>query len=144
MFAFSIQSQPCMLFQGKSHWTVGSGIFIFCNHGCNGTYNYGDDGIGFTEMNVDLDSAPENVLNKATDVYNPAFERHLRQIMEMGDYTLRDIGKGEEILCNYLSYVGDPDKWKHEVTSLRDICGGESMGVIAVYELQADNGDAVV
>ena len=61
-------------------------------------------------MNVDLDSAPENVLDKATDVYNPAFERHLRQIMEMGDYTLRDIGKGEEILCNYLSYVGDPDK----------------------------------
>eukprot|EP00579_Thalassiosira_antarctica_P024316 CAMPEP_0201976998 /NCGR_PEP_ID=MMETSP0904-20121228/59077_1 /ASSEMBLY_ACC=CAM_ASM_000553 /TAXON_ID=420261 /ORGANISM="Thalassiosira antarctica, Strain CCMP982" /LENGTH=61 /DNA_ID=CAMNT_0048528237 /DNA_START=209 /DNA_END=389 /DNA_ORIENTATION=- len=55
-------------------------------------FNYDDEGFGFTEMNVDLDSAPESVLNKATTVYNPVSERHLRQILGMGDYTLRDIG----------------------------------------------------
>ena len=60
-------------------------------------------GAEFTEMNVDLDRAPEALLNKASEVYSPIYERHLRQILSVGDYTLRDIRQGEEILCDYLS-----------------------------------------
>ena len=90
-----------ILFQGKKHHTIDSGITTFCNHGCNGTYNYGDDN-NFTELNIDLDYDPEALLNKAS-VFSPVFERHLRQILAVGDYTLRDIRQGEEILCNYLS-----------------------------------------
>lgn len=33
----------------------------------------------------------------------------------VGDYTLREIKKGEEILCNYLYFVGDPDEWEAEI-----------------------------
>lgn len=100
---------------GKKHFTIDAGITTFCNHGCNGTYNYGEDGVKVTEMNVDLNHVPEGLLTKAKSVYSPVTERHLRQILG-GDYTLRDIKKGEEILCNYLAYVGDPEDWKEEVT----------------------------
>ena len=92
--------------QGKRHVTVDSGIMNFCNHGCNSTYSYGDENqqeLGFNEMNVNLDHAPEALLNKALQVYSPVFERHLRQVLSLGDYTLRNIRKGEEILCDYLS-----------------------------------------
>ena len=66
-------------------------------------------------MNVDLDHAPEAVLKKPENVHSPVFERHLRQILAMGDYTLRDIKAGEEILCNYLGFVGHPRHWKEDV-----------------------------
>jgi len=100
---------------GKNHFTVDAWITTFCNHGCNGTYNYGDDGDEFTEMNVDLDHASDDVLNTA-HVWSPVIERHLRQVLGVGDATTRDIKKGEEILCNYLSFIGDPKDWKEEVT----------------------------
>ena len=90
--------------QGKKHVTVDAGITTFCNHGCNGTYSYGDENaVDFTEMSVDLNHAPEALLNKASQVYSPVFERRLRQILNVGDSTLRDIRQGEEILCDYLS-----------------------------------------
>ena len=65
-------------------------------------------------MDVDLYDPPETVLNKA-NIYSPVFERHLRQILSVGDNILRDIKKDEEIFCNYLSYVGDPDNWEEDV-----------------------------
>jgi len=123
---------------GKRHVTVDSGIMNFCNHGCNSTYSYGDENqqeLGFNEMNVNLDHAPEALLNKALQVYSPVFERHLRQVLSLGDYTLRNIRKGEEILCDYLSFVGDPEEWEEDVTSLRGQCSGETMGQIQEYEL---------
>ena len=47
-------------------------------------------------MTVDLKNPPEEVFNKAS-VHSPVFGRHLRQILGVGGYTLRDIKKGEEI-----------------------------------------------
>jgi len=112
---------------GKKHFSIASSIMTFCNHGCNGTYNIGDDDYEFTEMNVDLNHAAEDVLNEA-HVWSPVIERHLRQTASIGDTTMRDIKKGEEILCNYLSFIGELDYWKEEAMSLRDQCAGESMG----------------
>ena len=100
--------------QGKAHYTIDSGISGFCNHGCNGTYNYGDNDIDFTEMNVDENQPVDSLFNQA-HVYSPIFERHLRQILGTGDETLRQIKKGEEIFCNYLSFIGHRDDWKEDI-----------------------------
>lgn len=79
------------------------------------TFNHGDDGIEeWTEMNVDIDSPPADIQNKAM-VYSPVIERHLRQITSLGDYFLRDVKSGEEITCNYLSFIGDKADWAEEV-----------------------------
>jgi hypothetical protein len=119
---------------GMKHFAVDAGLATFCNHGCNGTYTLTDDDVGFTEMNVDLDHAPEALLNKMQPVRSPVFERHLRQITSSGDRTLRDIKKGEEIFTNYLGFVADPDDWAEEVLSLRSQCSGNSLGDISQYE----------
>jgi len=118
---------------GKTQYTVDPWITTFCNHGCNGTWSYGFGSDEFTEMNVDLDKAPA-ALFQAVEVWSPVFERHVRQAVGTGDETMRDIKKGEEILCNYLSFVADPDDWKIDVTSLRSQCTGESVGEITRAE----------
>eukprot|EP01083_Nonionella_stella_P290826 989557_1 len=133
-FALSISFDLFVLYQGNLHFTVDAGITTFCNHGCGGKFNYGDDESEITEMTADLDEAPEKLLNKASNVYSPVFERHLRQITSVGDYTIRNIKAGEEILCNYLSFVGDPDLWEEDVTSLRRQCAEDAMGDIQEYE----------
>ena len=120
--------------QGEKHFTIDSSITTFCNHGCNGTVNYGEEeNIGLTEMTVDLYDPPEEVFNKAT-VNSPVYARHIRQILSVGGHTLRDIKKGEEIKCNYLSFIGSPKDWKEEVAHLRSMCTGETMGEIFKYE----------
>jgi len=120
---------------GKKHFTIDSSITTFCNHGCNGTTNYGDkDKVDLTETNADLNNPHEDVLTKAV-VYSPVMERHLRQHLSIGDYTLRDIKKDEEILCDYLTFVGDPDDWKEEVKDLQDMCAGELSGDVSEYEM---------
>ena len=65
-------------------------------------------------MNAGLDHPPANVLNDAK-VYSPVLERHIRQVLSIGDQTLRDIKKDEEIFCNYLSFIGDPNDWEQDV-----------------------------
>jgi hypothetical protein len=50
-----------------------------------------------------------------------------------GDYTLREIKQGGEILANYLSFV-DPSEWAEEVMILRAQCIGEQLGEISEYE----------
>jgi len=123
---------------GEMHYTVDPGIMNFCNHGCNGTYSHGaadKQELGFTEMNVDLDDAPEDLFEEANDfVYSPVIERHLRQRLNFGDTTLRNIRQGEEILCDYLSFVGKED-WVEDVIGLRQQCSGEAVGDIQEYEL---------
>lgn len=97
------------------HYTIDSGISLFCNHGCNGTYNYvtrdsfaGD--IMITELNiVEMDDNPPNA------VFSPVRERHVRQLLSADDYTLREIKEGEEILCNYVDFIDDPDNWENEL-----------------------------
>ena len=89
------------------------------NHGCNGTFSYGEDGdeedeVQITEMNADPNFAPLGLLNKAPK-HSPVVERHLRQVLSIGDITLKDIKRGEEILCDYLAFIGNPADWKDEV-----------------------------
>lgn len=129
---------------GTEHYTVDSGITTFCNHGCNGTYTYGNEEgeTNLTEMNAPLDQAPWDFRNDAWQVYSPVFERHLRQQLSVGDYTLRDIRRGEEVLCDYLGFVGDPDDWAEDVASLRGQCSGKKMGDIAVYEVKAEDSES--
>ena len=86
------------------HYAVDSGILTFSNHGCNGTYNFGRGQIRFTEMNVNLERAPEEYDDKAF-TYSPVLERHLRQIQSAGDYSLREIRAEDEILSNYVKYI---------------------------------------
>eukprot|EP00580_Thalassiosira_gravida_P014448 CAMPEP_0201684176 /NCGR_PEP_ID=MMETSP0494-20130426/52504_1 /ASSEMBLY_ACC=CAM_ASM_000839 /TAXON_ID=420259 /ORGANISM="Thalassiosira gravida, Strain GMp14c1" /LENGTH=633 /DNA_ID=CAMNT_0048167969 /DNA_START=17 /DNA_END=1918 /DNA_ORIENTATION=- len=118
---------------GKEHYTVDSSIATFSNHGCNGTYNFGEKTDEITEMNIDLDNIPEFFCAKA-NVYSPVFERHLRQKSAMGGYARRDIRQGEEILCNYLAFDADQDQLKVEIANLRSQCAGETMGQITEYE----------
>mmetsp|Transcript_10902 Transcript_10902/g.24080 ORF Transcript_10902/g.24080 Transcript_10902/m.24080 type:complete len:970 (-) Transcript_10902:202-3111(-) len=133
---------------GKYHMAVDSGIMLFMNHGCNGTYNYGwvmdeDREIQFTETNVDLinlnlTEIAEHLLNEA-QVYSPAGERNLWHTLNSGDYALRDIKKGEEVLTDYLAFVGssDPDELKKDVLSLRAQCAGVGVGEITKYESES-------
>lgn len=68
--------------------------------------------VKITELNVDdMDDDPPDV------VFNPIRERHMRQLLSTGDYTLREIKKGEEILCNYVDYIDDPDDWDNELAA---------------------------
>ena len=103
--------------QGETHYTVDSSIELFCNHGCNQTYSYGD-GTSYTEMNVDLGAIPQEIQNNAkASAFCPSCERHLRQALSLGDSAMRDIKAGEEIYCNYLSFVGgSPYDWAEDVT----------------------------
>ena len=84
------------------------------NHGCNGTYNFAgvNDVKSFTEMNFGSsftnDSSIAEFINIAPP-FSPVIERHLGQQLMYGDLTLRDINEGEEILTDYLEFVGDQD-----------------------------------
>jgi len=83
------------------------------NHGCNGTYNFGDedDGKPFTEMDFEsffTEDSSMNFINKAPP-FSPVYERHLGHLSKAGDVTTRDIKAGEEILTDYLAFGGDID-----------------------------------
>mmetsp|Transcript_21924 Transcript_21924/g.39167 ORF Transcript_21924/g.39167 Transcript_21924/m.39167 type:complete len:104 (-) Transcript_21924:192-503(-) len=94
------------------------------------------------DLNLSLEDLDE-ILNDDYLVFSPVTERHLRQSLTIGDYSLHNIRQGEEILCDYLSFVGDPEAWEEEVTSLRRQCSGEIMGDIAQYELECDDHELV-
>jgi hypothetical protein len=99
--------------QGEVNFVVESSILLFMNHGCNGTYNFGDDVNSFTEMNFESsytkDSIIANALISKTPPFSPVLERHLGLQTMYGDLTLRDINEGEEILTDYLHFGGDQD-----------------------------------
>ena len=81
------------------------------NHGCNGTYNYADeDGEKpFTESDFEpFFSKDTNMefINKAPP-FSPVYERHLGQLLVVGDVTTREIKAGEEILTDYLALFGE-------------------------------------
>lgn len=125
--------------------SVDSGLLFFMNHGCNDTSNYGyiydEDREPFTEFNVDfnnlnLTDLEENLANTAEGPYSPVFDRHWRRPLNSDDYFFRDIAAGEEILTNYLSFVGDPDDFKEFVLHLRKVCSGEK-GTVAEYESES-------
>lgn len=107
---------------GEAHMAVDSTLLLFMNHGCNGTYNYGyiyeeDHGI-ITEFNVNLDNRTEvveHLTNSAEGPYSPVFDRHWQHVLNSGDYALRNIKKGEEVLTSYLTYAGNPSEFEEDV-----------------------------
>jgi hypothetical protein len=105
------------------------------NHGCNGTYNYGEEYSPITELDASLDSIPPEY-DTTADVYSPLMERHLRAYRSGPDRTLRDIAAGEEILANYLAFVANAEEWEMEVLDTRGQCEGVRSGEITEYELE--------
>mmetsp|Transcript_12306 Transcript_12306/g.18875 ORF Transcript_12306/g.18875 Transcript_12306/m.18875 type:complete len:550 (+) Transcript_12306:162-1811(+) len=117
---------------GRAHSTVDSGAMMFCNHGCNGTYNFGRV-TGFTEANVDLKEPPESIFRKPR-AFDPVTERNMRQDLSSMSSTNRAMKQGEELLCDYLSYVGSAQYWEEDIASLRGQCDGSEVGDISSYE----------
>lgn len=120
---------------GRTHSTVDSGLQMFCNHGCNGSYNYNaPDGFNGNEADIDLNQPPKLSKFRFGSPFNPALERNLRHAMTVGDVTKRDIKKGEEILCNYLDFIGEAASWEEDVRGLQGQCAGTELGDISSYE----------
>lgn len=107
---------------GKEVW-VDSSILAFVNHGCRGDYNVGEKTY-IDEFSADRDEPIEALTGKShtgTSVYNPVIDRHL---LHMGDMSLDDIEAGDEILDNYLAFVGSMEEWEEDIDNLRDMCSG--------------------
>lgn len=117
---------------GRTHSTGNSGPLMFCNHGCNGTYNFGH-ATGFTEANVDLKEPPESIIRKPR-AFKPVTERNIRQYLMDEGTTNRAMKQGEEVLCDYLLYIGSAQDWEEDIASLRGQCDGSEVGDITSYE----------
>lgn len=113
-----------------------SGVLTFVNHGCRGSYNTGTK-TAFDEFTADvhmLDDAVNGKSHTGTTTFKPVIDRHL---LYMADHSLRDIQAGEEILDNYLNFVGYEEDWEPSVTHLRALCSGEDVGEVTTYQLNA-------
>eukprot|EP00986_Skeletonema_menzelii_P012980 scaffold7348_cov144-Skeletonema_menzelii.AAC.2 len=133
--AFSIGYGFWLSLLGRTHSTVDSGLQMFCNHGCNSTYNYSAKGVDGNEADIDLNQPPDWIDQRWWgSPFSPALERNLRQMMTSGDVTNRDIKKGEEILCNYLGFIGVAAHWEEEIRGLQGQCDGTELGEISSYE----------
>jgi hypothetical protein len=111
---------------------VDSGIMTFVNHGCNKTYNVGEES-SVDELTANDDVFPDDLSGNShaqTSTYNPVVDRHLRN---EADQSIRDIKAGEEILDNYLAFIGAEDYWAGDVQGLRDLCSG-AVGLVTEYE----------
>lgn len=112
---------------------VDSGIMTFVNHGCNKTYNSGVESF-IDELTADVNILPDSLNGRRhtqTSTFNPVLDRHLGHTAEQ---SLRDIKAGEEILDNYLAFVGDKKYWASFVQHLRDLCSGNTIGIVTGYE----------
>ncbi len=137
---------------GRTHSTVDSGLMMFCNHGCSGTYNLGRV-TGFTEANVDLKEPQESLFRKPGG-FKPVIERNMRRyLVDIGEgMTNRAIKQGEELLCDYLLYIGSAQDWEEDITSLRgqcdqssfSWCDGSGVGDITSYESRQERSKNVV
>jgi len=128
-----IYSHSCL--QGDHEVFVDSSIITFVNHGCKGSYNVGavtDE----DEFGVDLKApAEEGKSHTGTSVFNPVIDRHL---FFSGDSSIRDIKAGEEILDNYLVFIGGEEAWEYDVMQLRQQCSGEDTKLsVTEYENSA-------
>mmetsp|Transcript_21435 Transcript_21435/g.44064 ORF Transcript_21435/g.44064 Transcript_21435/m.44064 type:complete len:372 (+) Transcript_21435:1-1116(+) len=112
---------------GAPEYMVDSGIMTFVNHGCNGSANAGEIGVdnAVTEMTADAAAMPRaHGRISADSIHHVAMDRHLNQVMSDGDYSMRDIKAGEEILNNYLDFTGDAADWEKDVMEMRRWCTG--------------------
>lgn len=118
-----------------------SDITTFVNHGCKGTYNVGVK-TDVDEFSADKDHFVESLTGKrhtGTTIYNPAVDRSL--LFDV-DCSIRDIHAGEELLTNYLDFVGSGKDWAEDVQDLRDTCSGKvTLGSITEYEQYSDEED---
>jgi hypothetical protein len=114
---------------------VDSSIVTFVNHGCRSTYNVGTR-TEVNEFTAELDR-PVEILNgkafaESDSIFDPLLDRHLVHTV---DTSLKDIAAGDEILSNYLMYVGSEEFWAEDVTDLRNQCSGfETEGSVSEYE----------
>ena len=103
---------------------VDSSPMTFVNHGCKGTNNIGEVS-ELNEFTLDLGRMPEEFMMKGhSSIYNPAADRNLRHYIAGGEVSTRLIKAGEEILDNYLFFIGDGQDWSEDVQQLRDQCSG--------------------
>jgi hypothetical protein len=132
--ALSDSFMLCVMLQGEREVFVDSGALTFVNHGCNGTYNIGQE-TDFDESTVNLDALPDIVSGKNSAKYSPMIERHL---FHSPVHALRDIKAGEEIFDNYLAFTSEEESWKQDVTDLRELCTG-APGDVTNYERNHTN-----
>jgi hypothetical protein len=69
----------------------------------------------------------------APTIYSPFVDRHIVYYSGGLDHALRDIQAGEEILTNYLHFVGNQAEWENDLGELRRSCGGGG-GSLRDYE----------
>jgi len=122
---------------GDKSNVVDSSILTFMNHGCNGTYNHAHLGQSyeFNEFTADDSEMPEEY-GEDRSVYNPALDRNTPFWLSSLDLTTRDISAGEELLTNYLAFVGHSSDWKDDILDLRAQCSGQDVGDVTTYETQ--------
>lgn len=80
----------------------------------------------YDEFTADLKGPSDNISGKShigTSIFNPVVDRHL---FFSGDKSVRNISAGEEILDNYLAFVGGEEYWANDITHLRAQCAGET------------------
>ena len=113
---------------------VDSSILTFVNHGCHGSNNIGLE-TEVDEFTADVDSIPEMLNGKShtgTSTFDPVVDRTLY----FGTETFtRDVEAGEEILDNYLAFIGSNDYWEEGLDDLRDLCSG-GQGTLSVTEYE--------
>ena len=130
------QSHPFLRlsYQGAKEVVVDSSIITFVNHGCRGTYNVGIE----TELD-EFSANPEEPVealdgrsHTGTSIFNPVIDRHLLMV---GDMNIKDIKKGDEILDNYIAFVGSIEEWEEDIEGLQAMCKGEIIeGSVTDYE----------
>ena len=112
-----------------------SSILTFANHGCNGTYNIG------TETQVNESTAhpnkPIETLNGkihagSTSIFDPVIDRHLFRSVETSN---KYIMAGDELLDNYMAFIGSEKSWESDLNDLRELCCGHATeGSVTEYE----------
>jgi hypothetical protein len=111
---------------------VDSGILTFINHGCNGTFNMGQQS-DYHESNIEGDFIPDvyRYYAGAGLPYTPMADRNVYQGESIA-ITSEDVKAGEELRDNYMTYGGEQgfSKFKEE---LRKQCAGE-FGEIEEYQ----------
>eukprot|EP00548_Thalassiothrix_antarctica_P004162 CAMPEP_0194146414 /NCGR_PEP_ID=MMETSP0152-20130528/20575_1 /TAXON_ID=1049557 /ORGANISM="Thalassiothrix antarctica, Strain L6-D1" /LENGTH=776 /DNA_ID=CAMNT_0038846929 /DNA_START=377 /DNA_END=2707 /DNA_ORIENTATION=+ len=114
---------------------VDSSILTFINHGCKGIYNLGGRvKPGGNEQTANPSFMPDEYFAHSREIYKPVLDRNMR--MAASDRTLRDITAGEEILQDYLAFIGQlSDDWENEVLFLRAQCNGDAVGDVTEYEI---------
>lgn len=127
-------------YYGESCHGVDTSAAMFMNHGCGGTYNFGQE-MPFDETtiddNVDVDLSELTMMEKP--LFNPYLERHYPQTSScMDNMALHDIEKDGELLDNYLAFGGydDPEEWEYNVKDTQAMCAGV-LGLITQYENEA-------